>query len=356
MSLKGDDAPTVPAVPNDSAASRVRRRPSEVNTLGGQGPRRGSGVVDLLRRYGTLLLLAALVLTFSLLSKSFLTSANITSILITQSVSSCVALAALLPLIIGDFDLSLGYMVGLLGVLGAEASLHGWGSIGILAAMIVGGALIGLLNGLLVVRLRISAFIATLASGIILSALSEGISGGVVVVANVPNFLYDVGNNSFLGIAISVWLVLILAAVLLYVLEYTPLGRRWYAIGGSERVAFMAGIPTNRLRVLAFVVAGIIVSFGAVFQLGVSGSADPSFGPDLLLPAYATVFLGVTTHRPGHYNVVGTVVAILLLAVGFNGLSLLGVPFWAEPLFDGVVLLIAVLLARAESRTIQIGK
>jgi ribose transport system permease protein len=99
----------------------------------------------------------------------------------------------------------------------------------------------------------------------------------------------------------------------------------------------------------------VLVALAAIFQLGSSADADPTFGTQLLLPAYATVFLGVTTHRPGYYNVVGTVVAIMLLAVGFNGLSLLGVPFWAEPLFDGVVLLVAVLTARAEARQVKVG-
>jgi ribose transport system permease protein len=117
----------------------------------------------------------------------------------------------------------------------------------------------------------------------------------------------------------------------------------------------LAGIPTKRLRVLSFVIAGLLVGAAAIFELGSSGAANPTFGPEVLLPGYAAVFLGVTTYKPGYYNFVGTIVAIVVLAVGFNGLSLLGVPFWAQPLFNGGVLLVAVLLARSEARHVKVS-
>jgi len=139
------------------------------------------------------------------------------------------------------------------------------------------------------------------------------------------------------------------------VLEHTPLGRAWYAIGGSERVAYMAGLRTRILKVAAFATGGLAVAIGAIFALGQQGSANPGFGPDLLLPAYAAAFLGVTTWRAGFYNVIGSVVAIVVVAAGFNGLSILGVPFWVEPIFDGGVLILAVLVARREARQVKVG-
>jgi ribose transport system permease protein len=150
-----------------------------------------------------------------------------------------------------------------------------------------------------------------------------------------------------------VWLTIIIALILLYLTEHTPLGRKLYATGGSERVAFLAGIRTGRLKILAFAISGLLVAIGAVFDLGQSGAANPGFGPDLLLPAYAAAFLGVTSYRPGYYNIPGTIIAILLLAVGFNGLNLLGAPFWVQPIFNGAVLIIAVVTARAEARHIK---
>lgn len=320
-------------------------------------PRSGPAYLafEVARRYATIGLLIILIVVFSFTAPDFLTAENFQSLLIAQSVGACVAFAALFPLIIGDFDLSLGYGVGFLAMVGEYIAQRGAGTLEITLLMLVGGVVVGLINGMLVVELRISAFVATLATGIIMSSLTEGISGGQVLFGGVPNVLIDIARNRWLGLGISVWIVLLLALIMLWVLEHVPVGRRWYAIGGSERVAFLAGIPTRRLRIMAFVVAGLIVAIGAIFQLGGRASADPTFGPELLLPAYATVFLGVTTHRPGYYNVVGTVVAIVVLAVGFNGLSLIGVPFWVEPLFDGIVLLVAVLAARAEARQVRVG-
>lgn len=315
----------------------------------------GGVVLDVGRRYATVGLLLILVLVFSLSSPYFFTGNNLGSLVSSESVPLCLAFAALFPLIIGDFDLSLGLLVGFLAVAGAKLAQYGLSPATLAFVMIVLGGFIGSVNGFFVVVLRISAFIATLATGIILGALSNGISNGQIIFGDVPQTLIDIGRGRFLGVGISIWIVLVIAILLVYLLEHTPLGRRLYAIGGSEAVAFMAGVPTRRLRIFAFTMAGILVGVGSVFQLGLRAGGDPTCGAALLLPAYAAVFLGVTTHRPGQYNVIGTAIAIVLLAVGFNGLSLLGVPFWVEPLFDGVVLLVAVLVANAEARQVKVG-
>jgi ribose transport system permease protein len=301
----------------------------------------------LLRRYATVLLLVVLMAVFSLSNDRFLTTQNLTNVLVTQAVIGCLALAALLPLIIGEFDLSLGYMVGFLAMLGAWLAGRTDVAILMILAVLVVSILTGLFNGVLTVTFKISSFIATLGVGILLNGGTLGLSNGEVLFNGVPQVVKTVGTHRFAGVTLAVWLVLVLAAILYYVLEHTPLGRRWYAIGGSERVAYLAGVRTGRLKILAFAISGLLVGIGGLVQLGSTGSASPSFGVDLLLPAYAAAFLGVTTYRPGYYNVPGTLVAILVLAIGFNGLSLIGVPFWVQPLFNGAVLLVAVLSARA---------
>lgn len=311
--------------------------------------------LDIARRYATVGLIILLVLVFSFASPYFFTANNLGSLLSSQGVLICLAFASLFPLIIGEFDLSLGFLVGFLAVAGAKIAQFGLPFWQLAMIMIALGAVVGAVNGFLVVRLRISAFIATLATGIILGALSNGISNGQIIFGSVPQTMIDIGRGRFLGLGISIWCVMVIALALFYLLEHTPLGRRFYAIGGSETVAFMAGVPTRLLRTMSFVMAGAMVGIGSVFQLGLRAGGDPTFGPALLLPAYAAVFLGATTHRPGQYNVFGTVVAIVLLAVGFNGLSLIGIPFWAEPLFDGIVLLVAVLVANAEARQVKVG-
>lgn len=315
----------------------------------------GSTGRHLLRNYATVLLLVVLVLVFSLASPQFMTLGNIQSLLLVQTIALLMTFGVMFPLIVGEFDLSVGNLVGFLAILGAYLAGRGSGWVVVVLAMIATGVVVGLVNGLLTQKAGISSFIATLATGIILLGLTQGLSGGQVLFSNIPREITLIGAGYLGPLAISVWSVIVVAGVLFYVLEHTPLGRSLYAVGGSERVSFLAGLRTSRLKILAFTVSGFFVGLAAIVALGQSGSANPGFGPDLLLPAYAAAFLGVTTYRAGFYNVIGSVVGILLLSVGFNGLSLLGVPFWLQPVFNGGVLLVAVLVARAEARTVRVG-
>lgn len=324
-------------------------------------PRRASGegespsrlLAAIFSRFATVVVLLVLVVGFSLLSDQFLTQRNWQNLLVVQSVVSCVSFAALVPLTVGEFDLSLGNMIGFLTMVGAYMGGQGFGAPAIMSVMLLGGVIVGTINGCLTVKLHISSFIATLGTGIILSGFTLGISGGQVLFDGIPPFMLAIGQGMFLKLGPTVWLTIIVGLILYVVLEHTPIGRKLYAIGGSERVAFLAGVPTDLLKILAFSAAGLLIGVGSIFALGQSGAGNSGFGPELLLPAYATCFLSVTIYRPGFFNVVGIGIAIVLLAVGFNGLSLLGAPFWSQPIFNGAVLIVAVITARAESRHIK---
>ena len=313
---------------------------------------RSHAIVSVFKRYTTLLILIALLCVFSFLSPQFLTSLNLKNLLVVQVTVCCMAFATILPLIVGEFDLSLGYALGFIMMLGAFLGGFGFGAETIIPAMLVAGACIGAVNGLLRISFNISSFIVTLGVGIVLSGVTQGMSGGAVLYSGIPPILTAIGQHELLGFKVSVWFTIGIALVLVFVLEHTPFGRQLYAIGGSERVALLAGIRVNLCKVLAFAGAGLLVSVAALFELGQSGGANPLFGPELLLPAYAAAFLGVTTYRPGYFNIPGALIAIVLLAVGFNGLNLLGAPFWLQPIFNGVVLILAVITAAAEGRQI----
>lgn len=310
--------------------------------------------LSFVREWATLLITVALVVIFIFVDPTFLTWKNFQSIFVFQTVTTCITLGILFPLIVGEFDLSVGYLVGFIGMLGAFLAEHGWSTLPVLVVMILAGIFVGLVNGFLTERLKISAFIATLGTGIVLQGLTEGLSGGSILVNNIPKFVVKLAQGQAGGLAICVWITLGLAVILFYVLEQTPLGRNLYAVGGSPRVAFLAGLRVSRLKVFTFAASGLLVAVGAIIGLGQNGSASPAYGPDLLLPAYAAAFLSVTTYRGGYFNVAGAIVGILLLAIGFNGLSLMGVPFWVQPVFNGAVLIVAVAVARAESRQVRV--
>jgi ribose transport system permease protein len=313
---------------------------------------RSNGIGTVLKRYTTLLILIALLCVFSFLSPQFLTSLNLKNLLVVQVTVCCMAFATILPLIVGEFDLSLGYALGFIMMLGAFLGGFGFSGATIIPAMLLAGTCIGAINGLLRISFNISSFIVTLGVGIVLSGVTQGMSSGAVLYSGIPPILTTIGEHELLGFKISVWFTIGLALVLVFVLEHTPFGRQLYAIGGSERVALLAGIRVNLCKVLAFAGAGLLVAVAALFELGQSGGANPLFGPELLLPAYAAAFLGVTTYRPGYFNIPGALIAIVLLAVGFNGLNLLGAPFWLQPIFNGVVLILAVITAAAEGKQI----
>ena len=308
-----------------------------------------------LRSYGTVIILLLLIVIFSLTAPSFLTLRNFQSILIVQAITMVMTLGVMFPLIVGEFDLSVGYMIGFISVLGAYLAGKGHGAVFVIAAMLLAGIVIGFINGLLIQKVGISSFIATLGIGIALQGFTQGTSGGQVLFANIPKIVTQIGGSYAGPLAVAAWIAIGIAVVLFYVLEMTPLGRSWYAVGGSERVSFLAGLRTSRLKILAFTLCGFFVSIAGILALGQSGSGNPGFGPELMLPSYAAAFLGVTTYRAGRYNVVGSVMGILLLAIGFNGLSLLGVPFWFQPIFNGFILLLAVFIARSEARKVKVG-
>jgi ribose transport system permease protein len=302
----------------------------------------------ILRHHVILLLVVALIIVFSYLEpRTFPTLANVHGIVLGQAVSALLALAVLLVVVTGEFDLSVGYILGFSAVLGAALTgVAGLPALVGFAASLFAGGLIGLFSGTLAARLGVNSLIATLGVGLAVSGLSVGVSGGQILSTNIPPFFKTMARTPLLGFGGAAWVVLVVAVVMYVVLTQTPVGRKLYATGGSEQVARLVGIRVSLLKTMAFVIAGVLAALAGSLQLGLSGAANPTFGANLLLPAFAAVFLGSTTVRPGFFNVWGTILAILLLAIGFSGLSLAGAPFWMEPVFDGIALIVGVLLSR----------
>ena len=278
---------------------------------------------------------------------TFATTGNFTTILSQEAVLVLLALGAMLPLVVGEFDLSVGANLGVAATLvAAMTGNHGLPTELGIAIALAASTGVGLVNGLFVARVGINAFVATLAMGSLLSGLVLWGTNGNVINRNIPEALTDLGLNDLLGIPMPFVYVIVVALIIGYVLRYTPAGRYLYAVGGSKEAARLSGLNVTRLTIAAFVSAGLLAGLAGVLLTAKLGSANPTTGPDFLLPAFAACFLGATAIRPGTFNVTGTVVAVLTLAVGTTGLQLLGVPFYIEPIFAGVVLLLAALATR----------
>jgi ribose transport system permease protein len=336
---------------NDRAPRRLRVRPLGGVTAGGPPG------IALIQRYGALLMLILVCVVFSILEpSSFATKRNLVTILQQQAVLACLSLGLLFPIAVGEFDLSVGYILGFSAV--EAASLGGQSHVSgglVILIVILTGLGIGMLSGILTAVFRIHSLIATLGVGFAVSGATVGISGGTTLYEGIPPAISEIANTEFLGLKSAVWVVFAVAVLLFLILTFTPFGKRVYAVGGSERVARLAGVRTTVIKVIAFSIAGGLASFAGLLALGQAGGATPNFGVDLLLPAFAAIFLGATAIRPGTFNVWGTIIAILLLAAGFTGLGLEGVPLWVQPIFDGTVLIVAVMITRREDRSLGAG-
>lgn len=293
-------------------------------------------------------MLVAFVVVFSITRTStFLTVGNFRTLGSSQAVLAVLAIAALLPLIVGQFDLSVGANLGL-GVIvttGLTGNVGLATPVAIVLALIT-CAFVGLINGVLVAGFEINAFVATLATGTVLGGLVDWVTGGTAIVQNIPSSLLTLGQANVFGIPITVIYLLVVAVLAFYALRFTPAGRYLYAIGGSREAARLAGIKVSRLTLLTFIAAGLLAGVAGVMEAAVLGSGSPTVGPEFLLPAFAACFLGATAIRPGTFNVVGTVVAVYTIATGTTGLELMGTPTYIEPIFSGVVLVLAALSTR----------
>ena len=284
----------------------------------------------------------------------FWSLADFRTIASTQAVLCVLALGTMIPLVVGEFDLSVAYNLGLgaivVAALTANVGLPTWLAI-VLAILVCTG--VGALNGFLVAKLKVHAFVATLAMGIIISGVMEWMTGGASIAVGIPMTLIDLGIDKPFGVPITVVYLLVIAAVLFYLFRYTPTGRYMYAIGGSKEAALLSGVNTTRMTFLAFVGAGFCAGIAGSMEVAIVGSASPTMGPDFLLPAFAACYLGATSIRPGTFNVLGTVIAVYTIAVGTTGLELMGVPSWIEPIFSGIVLILAALAGRYIRKTRQ---
>ncbi|HEY2716853.1 MAG TPA: ABC transporter permease [Solirubrobacterales bacterium] len=300
-------------------------------------------------------LFVAIFIVFSLwIPDQFLDGDVWRTLLDANAVSALVAVAVVVPLAAGAFDLAIGAEVGLGAILVSWLlSKHGVPIVPAIALTVLAGCTIGLLNGLLIVRAKIDSFIATMAMTSILYALIAWVSNSQQILGLATSF-QDIARTEIFGITLPVYIMLVVAIAVWYVLERTPVGRRVYATGGNVEAARLAGVRTSLVIVVSLVVCGALTGAAGVLTSARIGNGDPTIGPEFLLPAFAAAFLGSTQFRRGRFNVWGAVVAVYVLATGIKGLQLAGAPIWIPDLFNGVALLLAVGLANYESMGAQV--
>lgn len=312
---------------------------------------RGLGTMQKMARlaptYGLVILMFGLILVFSvLLPNTFPTLLNLRSILSDKAIIALLSLAAMIPMVSGRIDLTVGYGIVLWHILAISLqTVFGLPWPMAVAIVLMLGVITGALNGLLVEVARIDSFIATLGTGTILYALALWHTGGRQMVGQLPDAFYAINGTFVLGLPITAFYVLAITLILWIVLDYTPIGRYLYAIGANQRAAELNGIPTRKFVIGAFVTSGALTALAGVLLASKLRIGQASVGLEFLLPALVGAFLGSTTIKPGRVNVWGTIVGVMILAVGISGIQQFGGSFWVEPLFNGTTLLIAIGIA-----------
>lgn len=297
-------------------------------------------------KWAVVVCLVAVVALFSgLRPATFATVGNLESVLTTQATLLILALLLTVVLAAGDLDLSIGGMLGFTSVFVAVLTVndHLPFAVGLLVSLAVAVG-VGLTNAFFIVRLRVNSLITTLAMGTILDGLSTAISNATTIGDTQP-VLQRVMITQVLGIGLPFWYAVVLLLILGYVLSMTRSGRYLYFTGEGREAARLIGIPVNRIRTRALVLSAFGAWLAGVVLLGQTGAAQSGLGDPYLLPAYAAVFLGAATIKPGRFNPVGTFVAVLLLAAGTTGLEMFNSATWVSDVFDGGILIVAVALS-----------
>jgi ribose transport system permease protein len=289
-------------------------------------------------------LFVVMVLIFAATASGFWTGENIRVVIGTQAPLVILSVAAMMPLVVGQFDLSVAAIAGTAGIalVTAISRFHTSLGVGILIALVI-SALIGLFNGVMVSFVNLNAFIVTLGVSTVLQGVAQGYTGGSVLAGVNINALETSLSGNVDGIPKGVFWFAPVAIVMWYVIEQTPFGRHLRSIGSNAGAAKLLGIPTRGLTLSTFVMSGVLGGLAGIALVAQSGSADPSvtLGTDLL-PALAAAFLGASAFFPGLFNVPGTVLAIFFVAFLVDGLQYLGAQPWTSPVIDGAVLVSAV--------------
>lgn len=308
-------------------------------------PSRGPIVWRFVGRYGALMVLLALIVGVSILEPdTFPTKDNLINVLNQSALAALIAMGLTFPLVAGEFDLSIGYNASLCGVVAVSLMANEGMAIPLAFAIAAAvGAVVGLANGLIITRIGVNALVATLGVGTIVIGLNYLIAGGLPVSAGDQSREFvNLTLGKFLGIPYPVYVMVFVAAALWILLNRTVIGQSMQAVGGNRLAAQLSGVRVNRVLVITFVVCGLCAAVTGVLLASRTGSAAIDGGDGYLLSSFAAAFFGSAVIRDGQFHIVGTLIGVITVAVGFNAIALIGLETSWQYLFQGLILILGV--------------
>jgi ribose transport system permease protein len=299
-----------------------------------------------LDRFSALYLGAAFIIMFGIWTPHlFLTMSTVDTIASSQAIGAMLGIAVIVPLATGVFDLSIGAVVNLTAVIAAVLmQQHNWNMWAAIAVAVAAGIIIGVVNGFIVVRLRVSAFIATLGTATIIGAVQTIVANQTQPLQPNSTLWQNLTQYEVGGFQVIVFYLLAIALFFWWLLDHTPMGRQLYAVGGNPEAARLSGINVAKWTWVSLIISATLSGVAGVLYCSLSGPSL-TFGSALLLPAYAAAFLGSTQLRPGRFNIWGTIIAVYVLATGIQGLQYVTGVQWLGDMFNGVALVVAVAFA-----------
>ncbi len=301
-------------------------------------------------KYGVLISLFLLIIFFSIKAPRFMSIKNIISLLRQISILCLLSTGLTFCMILNEFDLSIGEVAGLSGVLVTTLLLAGYNLfISILIVLLI-GITFGLINGLIVTKLKIDSFIVTLAMSTITLGCNYFITRGKPIYGEFPPGFIALGRGDLFSIPYPVIIALVVLFLGIIFTKKTKYGRYMYAIGGNIIAAQHSGITTDRYRILGLTLSGLCASMGGVVLASRLGSGQPTAGSGFMMNCFATVFLGTAIFGSKIPNLLGTFIGVVIIGVLSNGLTMIAVPYYYEYIIEGLVLIGAVALTKIQKK------
>ena len=297
---------------------------------------------DLIQRYSTLVVLIAMFGVFAIGVDKFMTPQNLLNIAQQISMLTIVGAGLTFGFAAREMDLSVGYAVGLAGVLVPLLLVQGLALPLALLAGLGAGLVVGAVNAMLVTVVGIPSLIATLATGSVLFGVNFLMTGGRAIYGGLPDSYLWLGQGRVLSIPVLAFFMLGAVAFAWFVMERTVFGRYIYAVGGNQKAAELSGVKVLRYRAAALIVCSLFAVVAGTLLAARLGSGQPNAGERYLLDGLATVFIGMTMLRPGTATVLGTFFGALFIGVINNGLNLMGMDTYIQSIVKGVIILVAV--------------
>ena len=311
---------------------------------------RKDNMKQLLQKFGPLIALLLIVVVITILEPSFMTTTNVLNVLRQVSISALIAFGMTFIILTGGIDLSVGSTLALTGAIAASMLASGMDPVFVMLVTLLLGAVLGMINGVIIAKGKVAPFIATLATMTIYRGLTLVYTDGSPISGLGDSITFQmVGKGYFFGIPVPVLTMLIAFFALWFILHKTTFGRRVYAVGGNENASRLSGINTDRVKIMVYSLTGMLAALSAIILTSRLNSAQPTAGTSYELDAIAAVVLGGTSLTGGKGWIFGTLVGALIIGVLNNGLNLIGVSSFFQQVVKGVVILIAVLIDRKKA-------